>query len=59
MSDLSYPRMLQQKPVLGQEHQSSGGQVFPHVDGLGQQLTDRNQTQLRSQRLQHHEDLWL
>ena len=34
---------------------SSGGQVFYHVHGLGQQPTDHNQTQLRSQRLLHHD----
>ena len=39
-SDLSYPSVLQQQPVLGQEHQSSGGQVFHHVHGLGRQPTD-------------------
>ena len=49
MSDLSYLWVLQQQPVLGQEHQSSGGQVFHHVHGSGRQLTDRNQSQLRSQ----------
>ena len=27
--------------------------------GTGRQPTGRNQTQLRSQRLQHHDDLWL
>ena len=37
----------------------SGGQVFHHVHGSGRQPTDRNQTQLRSQKLQHHDNLWL
>ena len=45
--------------VLGQEHQSAGGQVCHHVHMLGRQKTDRNQTLLQSQRLQHHDDLWL
>ena len=34
-NDMSYLSVLQQQPVLGQEHQSSGGQVFHHVHGLG------------------------
>ena len=33
--------------------------MFHNVHGLGRQPTDRNQTQLRTQRLQHHDDLWL
>ena len=54
-SDLSYLWVLQQQPVLSQEHQSSGGKVFHHVRGLGRQLTDLNRRQLRSQRLQLHD----
>ena len=53
-SDLSYLSVLQQQPILSLEHQSSGGQVFHHVPGLGRQLTDRNQRLLRSQRPQLH-----
>ena len=53
--DLSYLSVLQQQQVLGQEHQSSGGQVFHHVNGLGLQQTDRNRRQLLSQRLQLHD----
>ena len=57
-SDLSYLSALQQQPILSQEHQSSGGQVFHHVHGLGRQPTDRNQRQLRSHRLQLHDGSW-
>ena len=46
-----YLSVIQLQPVLGQEHQSSGGQVFHHVHGLGREPTDRNRRQLRSQRL--------
>ena len=56
---LSYLWLLQQQLVQGQEHQSSGGQVFHHVHGLGLQPIDHNQTQLRSQRLQLHDNSWL
>ena len=51
--------VLKQHPVLGQEHQLADGQVFHLVHGTNRKPTDRNQTQLRSQRLQHHDDLWL
>ena len=56
----SYLWVLQQQPVLniGQEHQSLGDQVFHHVHESSRQPIDRNQTQLRRQRLQHHDDLW-
>ena len=36
----SYPVVLQQSPVPGQEHQSSGGQEFHHVHGLVGQITN-------------------
>ena len=57
-SDLSYLSVLQQQPVLGQEHQSSGGQVFHHMHGLCWQPTDRNRRQLRSQKRQLHDGSW-
>ena len=38
-SDPSYISLPPQQPVLGQEHQSSGGQVFHHVHELGRQPT--------------------
>ena len=50
--------VIQQQPVLNQEHQSTGGQVFHQVHGLGRQSTDRNWWQLRSQRLQLHDASW-
>ena len=46
-------------PLTRSEHHSIGGKVFHHVLGSSQQPTDRNTTQLRSQRLQHHDDSWL
>ena len=55
---MRYLSVLQQQPVLGQEHQSSGGQVFHHMHGLGQQPTDRNRRQLRSQTQQLHDGSW-
>ena len=57
-SDLSYLSVLQQQPVLCQGHQSSGGQVFHHVHGLGRQPTDRNRRQFQSQKLQLHDSWW-
>ena len=47
-SGLSYLSVWQQEPILSQEHQSSGGQVFHHVHGLGRQPTDRNQILAKS-----------
>ena len=47
---------IQQQHVLGQELQSSGGQVFNRVHGSVRQPIYRNHTQLRSQRLRHHND---
>ena len=47
-SDPSYLWVLQQHPILGQGHQSSGGQEFHHIYWPGRKPTDRNQTQLRS-----------
>ena len=35
-------------PVPSQEHQSSGGQVFHHVNGLGPHKTDRNRRLAKS-----------
>ena len=34
---MSYLSVLQQQHILSQEHQSSGGQVFHHMHGLGRQ----------------------
>ena len=45
---LSFLWVVQLKRILGQEHLSSWGQVFHHVQGSDQQPTDHNQTQLRS-----------
>ena len=53
-ADHSYQWVLQQQPIQGQGHQSSGVQVVQHVLGSGWRPTDRNQTQLRSQMLQQH-----
>ena len=44
---------------LCEQHQSSGRQVFHHMHVSGRQPTDRNQKELRSQRLQHNGDLSL
>ena len=60
MSDLSYQVVLQQSHVLGQEHQSSGGQEFLHFHELGQshQLTDHNRIPLESRGPPHHDGSW-
>ena len=47
MNGPNYLVVLQQQPVLGQEHQSSGGQEFLHVHELGQSPIDYNLTQCK------------
>ena len=47
-SEMSYLSVLQQQPILSQEHQSWGGQVFHHVHGWGRQPIDRNQRLAKS-----------
>ena len=42
MNDPTYLVVPQQPPVLGQEHQSSGGQEFLDVHELGQSPVDHN-----------------
>ena len=44
--------------ILGQEHQSSGGQEFLHVHELGQSPADHNRIQLQSRGPQRHDETW-
>ena len=55
MNGLNYLLVLQQSPVLSQEHQSLDAEEFLHVHELGQLPTDHNQIHLQSRRPQHHD----
>ena len=53
-----YLVVLQQPPVLGQEHQSSRSQEFLHVHELDQSPVDHNLTQRQNRGPQHHDGSW-
>ena len=55
---VNYIWMLQQQPILGQEHQSPGGKLFYHMHMWGRQITDCNQTLPRSRRIATRWRLW-
>ena len=45
-------------PILGHEHESSGGQEFIHVHELGQSPIDHSLIQLQSRGQQHSDGSW-
>ena len=55
---VTYGNLVTATHILGQAHPSSGGKVFYDVHEKGRQPTDCNRTQLRSQRLKHHDGSW-
>ena len=58
-SDPSYLWVLQQKPLTWSGTSVIRRSSVPPRAWVGRQPTGRNQTQLRSKRLQYHDDLWL
>ena len=58
MNDPTYLVVLQRPPVLGQEHQSPGGQEFIHVHEFRQSPVDHNLIQWQNRGLQRHGGSW-